>query len=196
MSGTAPRVPMRRLFFALWPDEAARRALTAASAAAVAASGGRSVPPASLHATLAFLGAVPAARTAELAALARATAAAWPPGAGPPVLRFTRLAHWRKPQVLCALTARGDDVAARVLARALQRAAATAGFLPDLKPFRAHVTVARKVAGPPRPAHFAAVTWKCATLALIESRSAPGGAVYSVLESALLGKTEKFAKER
>lgn len=196
MSGTAPRVPTRRLFFALWPDAVARRALTVASAAAVAASGGRPVPPASLHATLAFLGAVPAARIAELAALARAAAAAWPPGETPLLLRFTRLAHWRAPQVLCALTAREDDTPAGTLAQALQTAAAAAGFFPDLKPFRAHVTVARKVARAPPAIPFAAVTWKCATLALIESRSAPGGSLYSVLESAPLGKSEKFAKER
>jgi 2'-5' RNA ligase len=196
VSAAAARAPTRRLFFALWPDAAARRALTTASAAAVAASGGRPVPPGSLHATLAFLGAVPAARIAELAALARAAAAAWPPGEGPPVLRFTRLAHWRAPQVLCALTTRGDDARARALAQALQAAAAAAGFFPDLKPFRAHVTVARKVARAPRAIRFAAVSWKCATLALLESRSAPGGSVYSVLESAPLGKTEKFAKER
>ena len=195
MSGPAPRAPTRRLFFALWPDAVARRALTVASAAAVAASGGRPVPPASLHATLAFLGAVPAARIAELAALARAAAAAWPPGETPLLLRFTCLAHWRAPQVLCALTARGDDMPAGALAQALHTAAAAAGFLPDLKPFRAHVTVARQVARAPHGARFAAVTWRCATLALIESRNAPGGAVYSVLESAPLGKTEKFSKE-
>jgi RNA 2',3'-cyclic 3'-phosphodiesterase len=194
VSRTAPRAPTRRLFFALWPDTAARRALIAASTAAVAASGGRPVPPANLHATLAFLGAVPAARTAELAALARAVAAAWPPGEAPLVLHFTRLAYWRGPQVLCALAPRAD-APARTLAQVLKAAAAAAGFFPDLKPFRAHVTVARQVARAPRAARFAAVTWRCATLALIESRSVPGGAVYSVLESAPLGKTEKFSKE-
>jgi RNA 2',3'-cyclic 3'-phosphodiesterase len=196
VSPGAARAPTRRLFFALWPDTAARRALTAASAAAVSASGGRPVPPQNLHATLVFLGAVPAARSAELAALARVAAAAWPPRAGPLLLRFTRLAHWRAPQVLCALTARGDDAPARALAQALQAALVAAGFRPDLKPFRAHVTVARNVARAPRATRFPAVTWKCATVALIESRSAPGGSVYSVLESAPLGKREKFAKER
>jgi RNA 2',3'-cyclic 3'-phosphodiesterase len=111
------------------------------------------------------------------------------------VLRFTRLAHWREPQVLCALAPRADARVA-ALAQALKAAAAAAGFLPDLKPFRAHVTVARKVVRAPRATRFGAVTWKCATLALIESRSATGGAVYSVLESAPLGKTVNFAKER
>lgn len=196
MSGGAPRTPTQRVFFALWPRAAERCALTAASAAAVAASGGRPVPPQNLHVTLLFLGAVSAARGAELAALVHATAAAWPADAGPPVLRFARLAYWRESQVLCALARRGDDAGARALAQTLGTAAAAAGFSPDLKPFRVHVTVARKVARAPGATRFVPVTWECATLALIASRSAPGGSVYSVLESALLGKREKFRKER
>ena len=198
MSGTAPRAPTRRLFFALWPDAVARRALTPSPVPRRwPRVGGRPVPPASLHATLAFLGAVPAARIAELAALARAAAAAWPPGETPLLLRFTRLAHWRAPQVLCALTARADDTPAGALAQALQTAAAAAGFFPDLKPFRAHVTVARKVArAPPRHTLRRRHLEMRDAPALIESRSAPGGSLYSVLESAPLGKREKFAKER
>jgi len=193
VSRAAPRAPTRRLFFALWPDTAARRALIAASTAAVAASGGRPVPPAHLHATLAFLGAVPAARTAELAALARAAAAAWPPGEAPLVLHFTRLAYWRGPQVLCALAPRADAPAG-TLAQVLKAAAAAAGFFPDLKPFRAHVTVARKVARAPALPPLALVSWSCNAFALVASTTGGRGSAYSVLETYPLDRSENARK--
>ena len=45
-----------RLFFALWPDDALRTALAAATAPAIAQVAGQVVPPGNLHVTLAFLG--------------------------------------------------------------------------------------------------------------------------------------------
>ena len=185
MTPRRTRAATRRLFFALCPDEAGRAALAASAATAVAASDGRAVAVAQLHVTLAFLGSVAVTRIPELTALARALAAGWPPGAAPIALTFTRLAFWHRPQVLCAL-ARPTAAASR-LATVLRDATHAAGFRPDLKPFRAHVTVARKVTHA-RSAALASVRWRCAALALMESRSAPGGSLYSVVESAPLGK--------
>jgi len=45
-----------RLFFALWPDDATRRALAACASAVVAQTGGREVAAGNLHLTLAFIG--------------------------------------------------------------------------------------------------------------------------------------------
>ena len=67
-----------------------------------------------------------------------------------------------------------------------------AGFSPDLKPFRAHVTVARKVRDPQPLELGAPVHWSCAVLALMESRSGGRGSVYSVVESQLLVKAENL----
>ncbi|MDE2447406.1 MAG: hypothetical protein KGO22_00440, partial [Gammaproteobacteria bacterium] len=55
-----------------------REAMAEAARKAVGASGGRPVPAANLHITLAFLGSVPTRRLAELAEAGRA-AALWPP---------------------------------------------------------------------------------------------------------------------
>jgi RNA 2',3'-cyclic 3'-phosphodiesterase len=189
------RAPARRLFFALWATAEERRALSAAAAAAVGTSGGRAVPEENLHLTLAFLGQVPAARTSELAALAHRVGANGALAGTPLVLQFASLAYWHVPQILVALSAAGAAPAA-ALAAALQREASAAGFLPDLKPFRAHVTVARKVARAAASTPLPSVSWKCAEFALVESRTVATGSIYSVLESYLLGKGEKLRTQR
>jgi 2'-5' RNA ligase len=181
-----PRAPTRRLFFALWPTQDERGALGAAAAEAVRVSGGRAVPEANLHVTLAFLGSVPEARVTELAALGRALAGAWPRADTPLMLRFTALEQWAKPQLLCAVAE--PSLQATALSVGLKRAARGAGFSPDLKPFRAHVTLARAVASAAAHAPLARVIWERGALALIASHTTAAGSVYSVLESSLLGE--------
>jgi 2'-5' RNA ligase len=178
----------QRLFFALWPDEAARGALSAATAKAVRRCGGRPVPAANLHVTLVFLGSVAQRRIAELQDIGRERAATFAQEE-PLSLTFGRLAHWSRSQILCNL-ATEESAAARALAESLKDAIAAAGFTPDLKPFHAHVTVARKVL---RAAELPAVTpvvWRFADFALVDSRTAPAGPIYSVIESYPLVKSD------
>jgi RNA 2',3'-cyclic 3'-phosphodiesterase len=181
--------PARRLFFALWPDAVARRTLHECSAGIVRECGGREVPESNLHATLAFLGAVPVMRVAELGAVARlyAVSSAW---RLPLELEFREFAHWAQPQVLVAIATPSRAVGE--LAEGLKEACARQGFTPDLKPFRAHVTVARKVRRVPRAASLPrGITWAFDEFALIESRTAPAGPIYSVVETYVLVKPEK-----
>ena len=187
-----PRVATRRLFLALWPTDGERCALAAAAAAVLQANNARAVAPQNLHLTLAFLGAVPVTRTAELLALSAELAAAWMNG--PVALTWTGLEHWKRPQILAAVTATPCAAAAELATR-LKRASGAAGFSPDLKAFRAHVTVARKVAAPVTALELPCVLWDCASLALVESRTDESGPVYSVLDSRLLGKREKMRRQ-
>jgi 2'-5' RNA ligase len=181
--------PTQRLFFALWPQEHERQALARATAKAARSCGGRPVPAPNLHVTLAFLGSVPLRRVGELRALAQRTARAFSQDA-PLALRFETLAHWPRQQILCALAAAAPR-GAQALAEALKDCAAAAEFSPDLKPFHAHVTVARKVThAPPRPA-LRAVVWRFDAFALLDSRTEPAGPIYSVIESYPLANTEK-----
>jgi RNA 2',3'-cyclic 3'-phosphodiesterase len=193
----APREATRRLFFALWPDEAMRRAMADATCEAARASGGRPVPAANLHVTLAFLGAVP---ERQLPALAEAAAgsAAVPAAAGaaargePLELAFDHLELWRAAQLLCAAPA-APPMPCAALAGRLQARLAERGFAPDLKssgpvgpgttrPFRPHVTLARKVQRPLRAMEMDPVSWRFADFVLVDSKTLPEGPVYSVLE--------------
>ncbi len=175
-------VKSRRLFFALWPDAAQRERLAEAVHAAVRGSGGRPVPAAQMHLTLVFLGAVPAPRVAQLTDIAGAAAQAARLPGGSIELPLDRLEHWRRPQVLCALPARPPAPLGALAARLIE-SLREAGFAPDLKPFRPHVTVARKVARPSEPASLPPVRWRFDAFALIESLTLESGPVYSVVEA-------------
>jgi 2'-5' RNA ligase len=198
------REPTRRLFFALWPEAEQRGALRSAARKSVRSCGGRPVPVQSLHVTLAFLGSVPEGRVPELDRIAHRIADAFPAAAQSLLLTFDRLAYWARPQLLCALGTEEpaavqvpgeprDTVTASApaLSAALKNETAVAGFSPDLKPFRAHVTVARKVAHAPSALALQPVLCRFDAFALIESRTHPAGPVYSVIESYLLVKAEK-----
>ena len=188
--------PARRVFFALWPDAAQRALLLEATDGTVRDSGGHAVPASNLHVTLAFLGRVPESRIGDLSDLARRAAATCPKSALPLGIVLEAFEYWAKPQVLAVLE-RGAQArlaptcGAGQLARTLTAAAVAAGFSPDLKPFRAHVTVARKVARTPPLRKLHEVRWSFDSFALLESRTLPAGPVYSVVASYLLGSAEK-----
>jgi 2'-5' RNA ligase len=80
----------------------------------------------------------------------------------------------------------GTAAGAAWLAKALQDGAARAGFTPDLKPFRPHVTVARKVVRPTRLLDIDSVRWEFVRFALLESRTQASGPIYSVVEPYVL----------
>jgi RNA 2',3'-cyclic 3'-phosphodiesterase len=180
--------PTQRLFFALWPDEEGREALAQATAKTVRHSGGRGVPPGNLHVTLAFLGSVLQRRVLEVKQLGT-RAAADCPQRRPLELRFESLAHWPRQQLLCAVAA-DENPMASALSAVLKDAAAGAGFAPDLKPFRTHVTLARKVSHAPRECTLREILWRFDSFALVDSRTESRGPIYSVLESYPLVKAE------
>ena len=165
-----------------------RQAMAQAIRRAARASGGRPVPVGNLHVTLAFLGSLPERRLPELGETARRLARALgSPGAAispeePLELAFDRLEHWPAAQLLCALPAEPPARIA-IVARALQDALVGHGFAPDLKPFRPHVTVARKVVHASAAGKMHPVLWRFSELALVESRTLREGALYSVVES-------------
>jgi len=129
---------MPRLFFALQPTIAQNTMLTAYVAPLVAQLEARAVPAQNLHATLCFVGAVEEERVEALRAAAGSIR-------GRPVrLRFDAFEYWETPKILCATSSR-DSSEATELAIALGEAAVAAGFAPDIKPFRAHLTLARKI---------------------------------------------------
>lgn len=170
-----------------------REAMVEATRPSVRASGGRPVAAGNLHVTMTFLGSVPERRLGELAQAARA-AVPQPQGA-PLGLSFDHLEYWRGAQLVCALPAEPSAPAAALAGR-LQARLAEDGFAPDLKPFRPHVTVVRKVLRPGRIGKMHPVVWSFTQLALVESRTLPEGPLYSVVESYALCTAPEICPER
>jgi RNA 2',3'-cyclic 3'-phosphodiesterase len=173
--------PTLRLFFALWPEPGAREILSGATHAAVTevvASGGRPIAPENWHVTLCFLGEQPNDSMARVCAAAETARA--------PLLSLTltHLEFWRDSAVLCATHAVQAEQGAGVTQLAAQLAGAldANGIPHDNKPFRAHLTLARKVQNLPRAA-MVPVTLRFDRFALVASRPGHDGSIYSVVDS-------------
>jgi RNA 2',3'-cyclic 3'-phosphodiesterase len=169
----AGREPARRLFFALWPDDAARTCLADAVRDLVPQGTGRPQRPDQWHVTLEFLGDIPESR---LPAVLEAAAAA-SGGALACELEFDRLEHWQRPEVLC-LAARSIPEPLAALVQSLRSELRLRGFTPEARPFKAHVTLARRVARPPPPARVEPLRWPVRGLSLVQSLADRSGSRY------------------
>jgi 2'-5' RNA ligase len=151
----------RRLFLALWPGPATRRALGAERARWPASPDARFVADADLHLTLHFLGAVPAA---EVGPLVRALAVAAPRF----TLQPTRHAQWdeRVAVLETAPTGTGLPMLHARLADALR----AQGLAVQTRTFRPHVTLARTRRALAAPGGVGNWRWPVRSYVLAESR--------------------------
>jgi 2'-5' RNA ligase len=163
----------QRLFLALWPDSAVRVALLEARAWVGPAMAGQWMKPDNLHLTLAFLGEVGPERWPEIDRVAEVVAAG--PGFS---LVFDRAEFWRRNGIVC-LAASQTPGPLQDLAEGLARGLGAAGFPMESRPYRAHLTLARKGRSErdalvlPQP-----VAWRADAFCLVESRLSPSGAAY------------------
>jgi len=171
--------PTQRLFFALWPDAAARAGLEVASRELL---GRRTrLPPADkLHVTLAFAGSVtaPIRRCLEQAAADIIVA--------PFELCIDRAGHWPRPRILWVGPTRTPPELWQ-LVRALREVFEACGLQPEKRPYQAHVTLARKIGRAPQPADFEPVRWSIGDFCLVESVTDAAGAQYRLLQRWKLG---------
>jgi 2'-5' RNA ligase len=166
----------RRVFFALWPEAAARRALRKARRALLPAiSGGRWVPESNWHITLAFLGPVEDAILPELCE----RAAGLPAVEGE--LTLDTLEYWPRPRVLC-LTSASTPAPLAELAASLAAVSRGLGIPMENRPYRAHLTLMRALGHmPPELPALPAVPWSFDGFALVESVHESGGPAYPIL---------------
>lgn len=170
-----PGAPARRLFLACWPDGTTREHMAHAGRQATRDRGGRTVPPHNLHVTLVFLGSVGEGAMPSVLAAARGLTSA------PFEILFDRIEFWPRPQVIVVVPAVVPP-GATMLAADLGARLAHGGLEFDPRPWRPHVTLARKVVT--RPASdlaFRPVRWPVRALSLVESLTGPTGVRYAVL---------------
>ena len=171
-----------RLFYALWPDAAARDAIAVLARDVERRCGGRAPRPENAHLTLAFVGEVAPDRVEALAAIGAAAADAGAPFA----LKLDRLGGFRDAGIAW-LGAERAPAALGALVRRLGDELAANQFRVERRPFAAHVTLARKCRAPPSRERVAAVTWRVDALTLVASQPAAGGSRYHTLAEWTLG---------
>lgn len=178
-TGPGRRAQALRLFFALWPDERLRADLAAAAAPALVQVAGVPVPPGNFHVTLAFLGRTPASMLVSLMQLGGQ--GPWPSVS----LEFGRIEYWAKPKVLVAMP-RTTLEAGQAIVERLWSGLEPLGFVREARPWRPHLTLARRIRRPPpENLEFSAFeapgdepAWR---LALVESSAHPDGPRYRPL---------------
>lgn len=182
----------RRLFFALWPDAPTRAALAAITPALRDAlpAEARASLASNLHLTLAFLGTVAPLTEARLLRLAKDIAASGPMSSQKPAasaaftLSLDTLGYWPHNRILFAAPSTTPDALAALAARVHALAITADVPTQTAEPFRAHVTLARKVSARAEawPWPLARpILWRVDRFALVWSRPTPAGSVYRVL---------------
>lgn len=164
-----------RLFFALWPDAPLQHTLAKIAAKSLKKKG-RLVRNENLHITLFYLGPTEAERRACAERVAEAVRAA------PFTLRLERLEHWPKPRILCSLPSEHPP-ALHTLVNTLRSGLAACRFEPEVRAYRAHVTLARKVAHAGSESTHRPLEWPVDHFCLVESKTLPSGARYQVVKS-------------
>jgi 2'-5' RNA ligase len=165
-----------RVFFALWPSAEVREAMARLAATRDAGPRASPVPAENYHATIAFVGSVPAARLPALRRIGAETRMARF------ALRFEALEYWPKPEVVvaavrtipAALQALWDDLHARLAAHDFELAP---------KRLRPHVTLARKVTQAPVPTVMSPLHWEASDFSLVRSLVGGAHSAYTVVET-------------
>ena len=165
-----------RLFTALWPDPAVRAQLAALRDAWGWSAGARPVADAKLHATLHFIGAFPRDSLAELgAALARVPVE--------PVQLHASGSDVFRGGIAVALLEAGPALAD--LHARIGEVLAGLGVALEERPYRPHVTLARRAGGSRPPGRWPPLAWRADGFVLVHSR----GGSYEVLATPGAGFT-------
>lgn len=142
--------PPVRLFIALWPPAAVRDALVQWQAGWQWPANATLVRPERLHATLHFLGEVPARAVFDLKHVLHVPVPAFD-------LHFGHAEVW--PQGIAVLRPETSPTPLRALHARIGLALASVGLKADERAYRPHVTLARRAVGAKPPAHPPQVTW-------------------------------------
>lgn len=163
---------MKRLFFALWPEQTTRQSCI--TLISQLPNAGRPVSARNLHITLLFLGSVDSSQQALISQEAGKLPIS------PITITFDRLSFWKKPGVLC-LTAGQTDRNITQLNNALTSIAKQHGILVDERPFTPHVTLMKK-ARTEADIAISPILWRAHGFCLAESISTAAGVEYRIIE--------------
>ncbi len=163
-----------RLFLALWPEVHQQRNWAAQAQKLLPAGCGRLVPAQNLHITLLYLGGLSLETRQVLEQKLECI------HAQPFVLMLDQFGYWRRPQVFW-WGAKQTPAPLEQLVQALRQAAKICGLEVEHRPYRAHLTLARKVRRAPGRISVEPFEWAIKEFVLVRSTLLPLGAQYEVV---------------
>jgi 2'-5' RNA ligase len=168
---------MARLFLAIWPDERTGAALERLAQDVAQVAQGKPVERAKIHLTLVFLGQVEKVREEAIATVAHAAT-----DLRRCSLVLDRVGSFRRSRVGWAGASVVPAELLQLQAR-LESGLRGASFALEDRPYRPHLTLARKIALPLPIAAIEPITLACDAFALVVSE----GGSYRTLKSWMLG---------
>lgn len=162
--------PQRRVFFALWPDDASRRRLDALAQTLHRDSAGRIMQARNLHMTLVFVG------NAKDEDIDRMMEAAHSVRMRPFKVRIDRCQYWRHNRILWA----GGEAPPELLQLSsdLRAALEDAGVRFDHKAFVPHITLLRNARAPQSLPEIEPIEWMARDFVLLASERDADGPIY------------------
>ncbi len=170
----AEKIPVRRLFFAVWPDAALVRRLDTLAAEVKKQAGGRVQKRENIHLTLRFIGAVDA--ETEQCLVDGAAGITVPKME----LKLNSLGFWPRPKVVWIAPSEPPE-ALMNLAAALEALCVDCGIEAETRPFAPHITLLRKARAVRQMPAFPPLAWPINEFVLALSETLPEGARYTVL---------------
>jgi 2'-5' RNA ligase len=171
----------QRLFFALWPEEEFQVQLARLARQAVGKRH-KLVRPGNLHLTLIFMGSM----TAQRRACAEVVADGIIGKAFK--LRLERIGHWSRSQVVWFAPQETPEPLINLVRQLNQGLVACGHHQIETRPYQAHITLARKVAGHFPTNQVAPLVWQVEYFYLVQSVTYPDGVQYHLLRTWPLAK--------
>jgi RNA 2',3'-cyclic 3'-phosphodiesterase len=164
---------MKRLFFALWPDETTRQQCVNVGKA-VLTEHAYPVKPANIHVTLLFLGNIDPDKEERFK---QALATVQVPRM---TLCFDKLSFWKKPGILC-LTTTELNPGIEKFVETISRVAKGLDIPANERAFKPHVTLVKK-ATKLTPLEFDPINWHSSSFYLVEPVRGSYGIEYRIIE--------------
>ena len=165
----------QRLFFAFWPSPELSRELYRVAGQALEGNG-RRVPPENIHLTLAFLGSVSVSfrECAEQAASAVR--------AEPFTLMLERIGCWPRSGIFWAAPRHTPEPLVKLVEQ-MNIELSGCGYVPENRPYAAHLTLARRVRRSIKNPVIEVLPWEVRGFCLVQSHTHAAGARYEILRS-------------
>lgn len=166
-----------RVFFAIWPDNAAREQMAGLAKQLRLASlcNGREIKAENIHLTLAFVGEIEPSRVEALRMVADGTR-----DAGARAFDFTveEVRYWKHNHIVYAAPISAPQELLD-LVNALSERLAAAGFSLEQRAYAPHITLMRNASCQSAPELLEPVAWRVREWRLIKSEQTSGGSVYT-----------------